>query len=241
VEGWAGNDTLTGGRDNDTLEGGAGHDRLDGGAGDDLLSAGSDGGSELRGGEGADTLDAPGAALASVLIGGLGNDTYLFRGGSDRIIEERGGGMDTLIALQSSGTVMLPAEVENLILLGGAVTGAGNALANRITGNAGANLLAGGDAADTLDGGQGNDTLVGGEGQDVFIIGAGQGHDVLRDFAPGIDFLLLQGSGHASAAAALAAFHAVSGGLELALPGGAAVVLEGMSLGALRASDILIG
>ena len=59
--------------------------------------------------------------------------------------------MDTV---QSSVTLTLAANVENLILTGtGAISGTGNELANMLTGNTGANTLTGGAGNDTLDGG----------------------------------------------------------------------------------------
>jgi Ca2+-binding RTX toxin-like protein len=66
-----------------------------------------------------------------------------------------------------------------------AITLIGNARAQRITGNAGENRL---------NGGAGNDTLTGGAGADDFVfstpLGAGN-VDVIADFAPGIDDILL--------------------------------------------------
>jgi Ca2+-binding RTX toxin-like protein len=73
----------------------------------------------------------------------------------------------------------LPANVEILFLVGSAVAGTGNALANRIYGNAAANRLSGlggddsllgGAGADTLAGGSGIDTLEGGTGNDVYVV-----------------------------------------------------------------------
>jgi Ca2+-binding RTX toxin-like protein len=134
--GGAGDDMLSGGAGNDTLEGGPGRDRLDGGPGDDLLRDGPDGGAELRGGDGADTLDAWGGAVPShVLIGGIGNDTYLVRGAADLVIEEAGGGIDTIFTLAPSGRVLIPSNIEMLVLLGGATQVVGNGLSNRILGN----------------------------------------------------------------------------------------------------------
>ena len=90
------------------------------------------------------------------------------------------------------------AEVENLILLAGVISGAGNGAANRIVGNASGNGLGGGagndwidgDAGgDWIDGGAGADTLIGGPGDDSFAVDdagdavfdyGGLGHDTVN-------------------------------------------------------------
>src|SRR3954469_621247 len=136
--------SLTGTAGNDTLIGTAGSDTLNGLDGDDFLN---------------------GLAGSDVLIGGSGNDTFIVDTIGDQVVELAGGGTDTV---QSSVTLTLAANVENLILTGvNAISGTGNELANVLTGNAGANTLTGGDGNDTLDGGAGNDTLDGGAGDDI--------------------------------------------------------------------------
>ena len=91
---------------------------------------------------------------------------------ADRVVEAAGAGTDTV---QSSVTLTLAANVENLILTGtGAISGTGNALDNVLTGNTGANTLTGGAGNDTLDGGADTvqDALVGGAGNDIYIVRA---------------------------------------------------------------------
>jgi Ca2+-binding RTX toxin-like protein len=110
----------------------------------------------LQGHAGANTLD--GGAGDDTLVGGGGNDTYFVDQTADVITEAAGGGTDTV---RSAATFALGANVEHLVLLGGALAGTGNASANAITGNASAN---------TLDGGAGNDTLTGGLGDDVYVV-----------------------------------------------------------------------
>ncbi len=124
----------------------------------------------LTGGIGNDTLD--GGAGADTLTGGLGNDLYIVDNTGDRVVEAAGAGTDTV---QSSVTLTLAANVENLILTGtGAISGTGNALDNVLTGNTGANTLTGGAGNDTLDGGADTvqDALVGGAGDDIYIVRA---------------------------------------------------------------------
>jgi Ca2+-binding RTX toxin-like protein len=127
---------LQGGNEADSLTGSDGDDRLAGGAGDDVLSGGLG---------------------RNELIGGTGLDTYLVTGGADTIVELANGSTDTV---QANVDYTLPDNVENLILIGGALNGAGNALVNRLTGNDSDNVLDGGAGVDFLNGGLGNDTYV---------------------------------------------------------------------------------
>ncbi|MUH00351.1 hypothetical protein F7734_52020 [Scytonema sp. UIC 10036] len=152
------NDTLVGGYGNDTLDGREGSDTLIGGAGNDTLIGGT-GNDTLDGGIGNDSMD-----------GGSGNDTYIVDSVADTVIENAGGGADTV---QASVDFSIDGmSIENLILTGNAISGTGNNLSNRITGNAQNNILNGGDGygEDTLDGGEGNDIMSGGYGHDTYIV-----------------------------------------------------------------------
>jgi len=176
IRGEAGNDWLIGDMwdltnvdPSSVLNGG--NDQLFGGDGDDMLVGDFGGplaGLTVTGGN--DTLD--GGAGIDLLIGGGGNDTYLNPQG-DTIVEEAGGGTDTV---KSDVTFSLApiANVENLILTGSAaLNGTGNSLANVIRGNAGANTLSGLGGDDSLDGGAAADTLLGSGGNDTMQGGAG--------------------------------------------------------------------
>ncbi|MDR6759816.1 Ca2+-binding RTX toxin-like protein, partial [Mycoplana sp. BE70] len=125
----------------------------------DNVITGNNAANVLNGGGGKDTL-----------IGHGGNDTYITDGG-DTIVEAANGGIDTV---QSSVSLTLGANLENLILTGSALNGTGNGLANVITGNRGANKLDGGAGNDTLKGDAGNDTLNGGLGKDILTGGTGK-------------------------------------------------------------------
>ena len=141
------------------LQGNPGHNRLSGGTGKDTLT----------GGLGKDTLD--GGTGADWMVGQEGDDTYVVDDAGDRTIESYPNfGIDTVV---SSLSRTLSTNVEHLALVGVAVTGAGNVLANRITGNELANTLLGVEGDDTLIGGAGNDTLNGGTGADRMEGGAG--------------------------------------------------------------------
>ncbi|WP_244433708.1 calcium-binding protein, partial [Azospirillum sp. B506] len=136
----------TGSAGNDTLRGGAGNDTLAGAAGNDWLD----------GGAGADSL-----------IGGSGNDTHIVDQTGDVVVELVGEGSDTV---RSAIDYTLGANVEALVLTGGALTGTGNDLDNSLTGTAADNVLVGLDGNDTLNGGAGADTLIGGAGNDTYVI-----------------------------------------------------------------------
>jgi len=141
-----------------TINGTAGNDSLVGGAGNDTIS-GFDGNDTIDGGAGADNM-----------VGGTGDDLYFVDNPGDIIVEQQNEGIDEA---RASVDYTLPAFVNNLTLLGGAVNGTGNDIENLITGNALDNVLNGGDDNDTLVGGAGNDTLIGSNGANVLDGGAG--------------------------------------------------------------------
>jgi len=130
----------------DKLYGFGGNDTLLGGTGDDLLD----------GGTGADRME-----------GGTGNDSYYVDDAGDQVVELAGEGTDTV---RASIDHALGTELENLTLLGTAVSGWGNELANKLVGNAANNHLVGNGGGDTLDGGLGADYMEGGTGNDTYIV-----------------------------------------------------------------------
>jgi Ca2+-binding RTX toxin-like protein len=142
---------------------------LTGNGGNNILSAG-DGNDVLNSGGGVDTM-----------IGGQGNDVYTIYSRSTQVVEETGGGFDSVSCTMR---YILADNVENLTLIGGAansIEGTGNNLDNLLTGNDAVNTLSGMAGDDTLDGRAGNDILRGGAGNDTYVLGAGYGSDTVRE------------------------------------------------------------
>src|SRR5947209_8611823 len=98
--------------------------------------------SNLYGTPGAETLSGTGAAETlwgqggDTLIGGAGDDTYYLQDAADKVVEQPGGGTDTLVAWQSINLKNF-ANVENLKIDGAGIYAAGDAHDN-ITIQAGA-------------------------------------------------------------------------------------------------------
>jgi Ca2+-binding RTX toxin-like protein len=127
----------------------------------------------------ANKMDGFWNSAANTLIGGAGDDSY-YVGSNDTIVEEAGGGVDTVF---SKISYTLADHLENLTLTGttGGLTGRGNALNNVITGTENAVQVF---ANNFLYGGLGNDTLIGKNGSDVYgDYDANTGHDVILDSA----------------------------------------------------------
>lgn len=148
--------TLNGTSGIDTLNGGAGNDTLNGLAGNDILN-GNEGNDLLNGGAGNDNM-----------TGGVGDDIFVVNTIQDSVSENANGGKDTV---RSSISYILPANVENLNLLGNTViNGTGNELDNMLIGNNANNTLMGGNGSDLLNGKEGADILIGGIGNDSYIV-----------------------------------------------------------------------
>ena len=121
--------------------------------------------------------------------GGDGNDTYYVDDVKDVVIEQAGGGEDTVF---SSISHTAATHVENVTLTGSAnIFAAGNNSNNILTGNEGRNRLNSGRGDDTVYGMGGNDNLNGGDGNDY--LDGGDGNDVINGDAG--DDILVGGNG----------------------------------------------
>lgn len=183
--------------------------RLRGGDSDNIIDASQftqggveldgDGGNDiLIGTSGADELEVAFDDSADSARGGLGNDTYEVDGFVDTVIENAGGGTDTVV---SRGSFTLGANVENLTIDSSGntnFTGTGNELSNFIKGDFGNDTLSGLSGDDILQGGDGNDVLIDGGGNDQFLFSTRRafdfddlGVDTIDDLSIGSDKIVL--------------------------------------------------
>src|SRR5262245_26428423 len=192
-------DTLTGienvlGSDQgDILTGNDGANALSGFAGADALNGGGRG-DIVDGGLGNDTLD--GGIGNDTMIGGAGDDNYFVDSSVDGVVEGVDAGTDTVF---TAVDLRLAANVENLVLQGGALQGYVNALNNVLTGNAGSNLLDGDAGVDVMVGGASNDAYFVDNGGDVVVENPNEGNDVIFSTAhlrltANVENLVLQGT-----------------------------------------------
>ena len=117
----------------------------------------------ITGNSGNNRLDGGVDEEIDTLVGGAGDDTYVFRDTLDQVVEGANGGSDTIETTINSLSLsdLNVANVENLAFVGeGSATLSGNALAN---------VLTGGKLADTLFGSEG-DTLIGWQGDDFYYV-----------------------------------------------------------------------
>jgi Ca2+-binding RTX toxin-like protein len=166
-------DTLLGGEGNDTLissdgySGGVDNSSLSGGAGDDVLR----GNGTLDGGEGDDQFSSQGASL---VIGGLGDDTAFFNINSGVFTLVRSGDEVHVIRDEYSPTYATRfTGVEHLQFSDIMVDLATAELGEIRIGTTGNDSLAGTAYSDYIDGGEGDDTVAAGDGDDAVYGGLG--------------------------------------------------------------------
>jgi len=133
---------------------------------------------------------------ADAMYGGAGNDSYFLDNIGDLVIENPNEGSDTVYA---SANYRLGANVEYLVLQGGAVQGYGNSLTNVISGTSADNLLDGDTGADSMYGLAGNDTYFVDNAGDIVIENLNEGNDTVyasvnHALAANVEKLILQGS-----------------------------------------------
>nr|WP_246529297.1 calcium-binding protein [Microvirga zambiensis] len=204
IDGLGGNDTLRGGEGDDTIYGGTGNDALYGNAGDDYVEGG-DGIDRLYGGDGLD-----------ILYGGAGNDQVRGEEGDDMLYGDDGtdilhgdNGYDLLDG--GNGDDKLYGEAGDDQIVGGEGNDViqGGADNDTLEGENGDDKLYGGDGKDVLlgwfgmdqlwggagddvlDPGAGNDKLWGGLGEDRYVFNSDMGQDIVYDFKPKQNEMLL--------------------------------------------------
>lgn len=224
IEAGDGDDTVIGGNGDDVLEGGDGANVLRGGNGDDTLTSGDDDGNILGGGAGAD--DITGGAGADTLFGGNGDDGNLDGGDGDDVVNG-GAGDDTLLGNTGNDTLRGGDGDDDLD---------GGAGADELRGGAGDDSVNGGAGADMMYVSLGDDTLDGGADDDTFILRDDSGATTIENFTTG-DKLNVEGLGYNDLADVLAVAYETSEGVTLAIDADTTVLLDGLSLTDLDASD----
>ena len=160
------------------------------------------------------------------LSGGLGDDTYFLNGPGIAVVESALGGIDKLVAWQSTNLAKY-SQVENLKVSGDNIYGAGNAAAN---------IIEGGDGAQQIYGGGGLDVLIGGAGRDTFIVHKGEGSDVIQDFSASDDVIRLKAGFH-SFAQVQAAMSQQGADVKISFGGGEGLILRGVTTSQLSADN----
>jgi Ca2+-binding RTX toxin-like protein len=183
--GEGGDDTLQASGGNDLLDGGPGADYASGGSGNDTLvqGAAADGGDELNGGTGIDTVDySQRTAPVTISIGATsssgGGPDDGEAGEGDEVASDiekatGGSGDDVLTGTDEPNTLTGGGGRDVLIGNAGGDTLVGGDGGDHLVGGAGPDKMWGDGGADTLEGESGADTLHGGAATDVLDGGAG--------------------------------------------------------------------
>lgn len=169
----------------------------------------------LIGGKQADFLDGLGGS--DTLIGGLGDDVYMYTG-AETILESASQGFDIV---KTTSSVVLPSNIEAAIVdtSGKFVNLTGNSLGNILVGGSDANTLIGGGGDDTLVGAGGEDLYIGGQGSDTYLINGSESFaGEIQDYEFGVDkivFSLSPQSQPAQLSFSNDVFHGVAGEILL--------------------------
>lgn len=188
-----GDDTISAGAQNDTVDTGPGRNWANGNGGDDWMFGG-DNLDTLHGGAQNDTL--VGGGERDLLYGDLDDDLIFGGTENDTIFG------DGLLTAPERGVGADPSKHADRIFAGRhddlVFSGPGP---DEVHGDQDSDTLYGGHENDTLDGGTGRDTLVGGpdddrltggDDRDTFVFGSGSGKDVVTDFDPDRDRIIVE-------------------------------------------------
>ncbi len=256
LDGGAGHDKLYGGAGDDKLYGGSGDDVLDGGEGNDYLSGGAGSDTYIFGrGYGQDVIDDSDRwkeDFNRVVFKGdvtpedievkraSTNDYWDYdiklsiKGTDDELIIRRqvdGSGVSGVHEVHfANGTVWTADDLINMILTGddgdNEIKGF-NGRNDVLIGGAGNDHLYGFSGDDTFIGGKGDDVLEGGIGSDTYHYALGDGNDLIVEHALSGEDTLVLGEGLSSDNVALR--WTLSGNLQVIMPDGAAVIVQGQS------------
>ena len=233
IDGYYGNDTITGSSAADTIRGGGNDDRLNGAEGGDtyLVSGNEAGGWSSF--AGFDTYyDTGSSGVDRILAVGpgdvdIGLNSFSAANGIERIEAAAGVGTVRLLGGWNGDSL----DFSQIALVGGSFIIDGYYGNDTITGSSAADSIRGGGNDDRLIGGLGADQLTGGSGCDTFVfnsaeeIGLAPGsYDIITDFASQVDKINLVNidanlnvaGDQAFRYVAAAAFSGVAGELRLA-------------------------
>ncbi|WP_286828827.1 MULTISPECIES: beta strand repeat-containing protein [Kordiimonas] len=242
IDGNGGHDSVTTGNGNDSITTGTGDDTIVGGEGNNTVTAG-DGTNAVTTGSGNDSVTT--GSGNDVIVAGDGNNTVNAGDGTNTVTT--GSGLDTITTgsgadniVSGAGDDVVTAGSGNDVIDSGAdndlvTAGDGN---DQVTAGDGTDTVMGGGGDDTLMGGAGLNILSGGSGADKFVIDA-LSDDTISDFsgAAGDVIDLSAFATITSFADVLALATEASGSITIALPGSSNLVLVGVAIADLTASD----
>ncbi len=192
-----------------------------------------------------------GSAFDDVILGMSGNDLAQGNAGNDLIY----GNQQNDVIYGNAGHDVLYAGQDFDQVFGGGDNDViyGNFQDDLLHGNAGDDVLYGGQdqdqifgdgGNDVLNGNTGHDALYGGDGSDQFRFANNSGNDTIVDFQDGADLIAISsnvnGSGIASAGAALAASSQSGDSVIVDLGAGNNITIAGFNIANLDESDFLI-
>jgi len=158
-----------------------------------LITAGN---ATLDAGDGNDVVQLTGLANTAVLHGGAGHDALIMTGLANAVTVDLNLGWVTTnsgVIAQVDGFESFVGTSQDDSFFGSSVDGAGIT----VRGGGGDDWLVGSVGNDVLEGGSGNDYLEGGDGVDRFVLMPGGGNDVIGDFDPLHDRIVMAGLGFA--------------------------------------------
>lgn len=209
---------------------------------DEIFNAGTIGGDIVLAG-GADLYEGDGGQVTGTVFGGRGRDELFggelseqFRGGGGADLLNGRGGEDSLFGQRGRDDIF-GGDGDDFL--------SGGKGADWLFGDAGNDVLVAGRGRDVLHGGEGNDKLIGGRGVDRFVFEQNADNDVVARFKNGQDKLNLKAFGLKNSFDLVDAATSKHGGNSViidldALGGDGSVIVRGLKIGQVDASDFLL-